>query len=121
LRKNSTSTFQPASPYLGMPPDFLSAYSLAVIVDGEHRYLTSKEVDFIREFSPSAITTGIPRFYAQFDDDSMIVGPTPGEDYPVEMHYYYRPVSISTLADGDTSYLSINAENALLFGSVLQG
>lgn len=121
LRKNSTSTFFEDSPYLTPPEDFLSAYSMAVIVDGQHRLLLQKEVDWIREVYPDASAGGVPRFYGQFDDDTFIIGPTPDDSYPVELHYYFKPESITELADDGTTWLSENAENALLFGSIVQG
>ena len=121
LRKNSTSAFVPSSPYLATPSDYLSSYSMAVVVSGAYQFLTSKEVNFMREVYPSPATLGIPRWFAQFDGDTFIVAPTPSTNYPVELHYFYKPVSISTLSDVGTTWILENAENALLFGMVMHG
>jgi hypothetical protein len=47
------------------------------------------------------------------------VAPTPDEDYPVELHYFYRPTSITSTSDG-TSWLGTNAELALLYGALVE-
>lgn len=121
LRQNSTAPMVIGNPYLKTPGDYLSTYSMAVIANGEYEYLTSKEVSFIREVYPSPTATGKPRFFAQFDHDTFLIAPTPDVQYTVELHYFYKPASITTLGDTGTTWLSENAENALLFGSILHG
>ncbi|WP_273071516.1 hypothetical protein, partial [Marinobacter sp.] len=96
FRKNVTGTLSQTNTYLSTPDDYLSSFSLAVI-DGSNNYsyLLLKQVSFIRDFTPQAATTGKPLYYAQFDEDSFIVAPTPDTDYSVELHYYYRPASLT--------------------------
>tara|TARA_Y100000114_G_scaffold156605_1_gene184346 strand:+ start:1108 stop:1773 length:666 start_codon:yes stop_codon:yes gene_type:complete len=122
FRKNVTGTLSQTNTYLSTPDDYLSSFSLAVI-DGSNNYsyLLLKQVSFIRDFTPQAATTGKPLYYAQFDEDSFIVAPTPDTDYSVELHYYYRPASLTTLADSGQSWLSKNAPNAMLYGSLVEG
>ena len=80
-----------------------------------------KHVSWIRDYTPAAATTGTPKYYAQFDENSFIVAPTPDSNYNVELHYYYRPASLTTLADSGQSWLSENAPNAMLYGSLVEG
>lgn len=124
LRKNSTATLAAGSQYLARPGDFLVAFSLAIIdADNEHTYLIDKDVNFIREAYPNAATTGVPRYYAQFDgsntsgDGHFLIAPTPALSYTVELHYYYDPPSI---VDSTTSWLGDNAESALLYGALVE-
>ena len=121
LRKNSTATFSASSPYLAAPADFLSVYEIAVIDSGSYSYLINKEVSFMREAFPSPSTEGLPRYYSMFDDDTLIIAPTPDDNYDVELHYFYKPESLADAADGGETWLSINAENALLFGALMHG
>jgi hypothetical protein len=107
-----------ANQYLSSPSDYLSTYSLAVIVAGEQSYLLPKDVAFIREAYPSATSTGVPKYYALFDENTFLLGPTPGSSYSMELHYYYEPASI---VDTGTSWLGTNAENALLYGCLVEG
>jgi len=105
LRKNVTGTFSSGNKYLSLPDDYLSTYSIAVIDgDGNYSYLLNKDVNFIREAYPNGTSVGLgdlPKYYALFGSQytntnelSLIVGPTPGSNYNVEMHYFYYPVSI---------------------------
>lgn len=125
LRKNVTGSLTSGNKYLARPSDFLSVFSLAVIDgSGEYHYLIDKDANFMREAYPNPSTTGLPKFYGQFDGDStvsatgnLIVGPTPDSSYAVELHYYYDPPSI---VDTGTSWLGDNAESVLLYGSLVE-
>ena len=119
-KKNVTGTASSGNAYLGMPSDFLSAFSLAVISSSVYTYLLLKHPSFIRDYTPNASTTGTPKYYADFDNDTFILAPTPDEDYSFELHYFYRPNSLTAGASDGTTYLSINAPNVLLSGCLLQ-
>jgi len=102
LRKNVTGVLTAANPYLSSPNDYLSTFSLAVIdSSGNYTYLLDKDVNFIRQSYPNPTYQGTPRYYAIFgpqysypNELSFIIGPTPDQNYNVELHYYYYPVSI---------------------------
>ena len=125
LRKNVTGSLTANNKYLSRPSDFLSVFSLAVIdASGNYNYLIDKDVNFMREAYPSGSTTGLPKYYGQFDGDvastssgNLIVAPTPDLSYQVELHYYYDPPSI---VDTGTSWLGENAETVLLYGSLVE-
>jgi hypothetical protein len=116
LRKNSIGTTTAGNKYLSSPGDFLSVYSIAVIkANGEYEYLLNKDVNFIRQAYPNPTDEGVPRYYAQFEPYTYIIGPTPDANYNVELHYYYYPQSIVTAG---TSWLGDNFETVLLYGSL---
>jgi len=118
FRKNVTGTLTNGSPYLALPTDFLSSFSLAVISStGTYTYLLNKDVNFIRECYPNPTTEGAPVHYAFFDADTAIVGPTPDDDYAVELHYFAYPESIVT---ANTTWLGDNFESVLLNACLLE-
>lgn len=128
LRKNMTGVVSSTTPYLSSPSDFLSAYSLAVIdASGDYHYLLNKDVNFIREAYPSASTKSLPKYYAIFgptvngstitNELSFIIGPTPDQNYSVELHYYYYPESIVTAG---TTWLGDNFDSVLLYGTMCE-
>ena len=118
IRKNSTGTTTSGNKYLATPADFLSSYSLAAIDgDGNYEYLLNKDVNFIRSAYPKATDSGIPAYYALFDDNTFILGPTPDAAYTMELHYYYYPESIVTAG---TSWLGDNFDSVLLYASLLE-
>ena len=119
FRKNTTGTMTSDNAYLSTPTDFMAPYSLALDNSG-YEFLLFKDVNFIREAYPVSSTTATPKYYALFDDDSFILGPTPNSNYSVELHYFYKPTSITTSGDG-TSWLGDNAETVLLYGCLVEG
>ena len=120
FRKNVTGTASASNTYLSTTSDFLASYSLAVISSSAYSYLLFKHVSFIRDFTPNASTTGLPKYYALFDDNSFILAPTPDQTYTFELHYKYRPASLTTTSGTDTTWLSNNAPDALLYGTLVE-
>jgi len=118
LRKNVSGTMTASNTYLSTPSDFLYVYSLAVVDgSGNFTFLLSKDVNFIREAYPSASSTGTPKHYAIFDDDTLILGPTPDASYTTELHYGYYPQSIVTAG---TTWLGEEFDSALLNGTLVE-
>lgn len=116
LRKNVTGTMTAGNKYITLPNDWLATYSVARIdPDGSQHFLLNKDVNFIREAFPEPNSLGTPSQYAIFDADTFIVGPTPDDDYGVELHYFYYPQSIVTAG---TTWLGDNFETVLLYGSL---
>ena len=118
LRKNVTGSVTSGNKYLAVPSDWLATFSLAIVTAaGDYEFLLNKDVNFIREAYPNPTTTGTPAHYAQFDDTTFILGPTPDATYTAELHYYYYPESI--IAAG-TTWLGNNFDSALLYGALLE-
>ena len=129
LRKNVTGSTTPSNKYLSTPPDFLSAYSVAVVKpNGDYEYLLNKDVNFIRQAYPSASDVGLPKYYAIFgptttadnppaltNEISLILGPGPDAIYPVELHYFFYPETIVTAG---TTWLGDNFDTVLLYGAM---
>ena len=122
FRKNVTGTASSDVPYLETPSDFLSPYSLAVIdSSSDYSYLLFKHPSWIRDYTPAEATTGQPLYYAQFDNDTFILAPTPASALTFELHYYYRPASLTEAGDSGQTWLSKNAPNAMLYGTLVEG
>ena len=125
LRKNVTGIISSGNKYLSCPTDFLAPYSMAVVDEsGNYSYLLNKDVNYIREAYPNPSDTAIPKYYAIFgprsDIDkylSFILGPTPDNDYSVELHYFYYPESIVTAGQ---TWLGDNFDSVLLWGSIVE-
>jgi len=133
IRKNVTGTITANNKYLSAPDDFLASYSLAVFSgSGPYTFLLNKDVNFIREAYPTPTDTGTPKYYALFgptttagppslptNELSFILGPTPDAAYSAELHYYYYPESITTVASGQT-WLGDNFDSVLLYGALVE-
>jgi len=96
FRKNVTGTMSSTSKYLEVPSDFLAPFSLAYVSSGEEIFADFKETDFVQSFSPDVSVKGLPRFYGQFDVNNFILAPAPSSNFSAELHYFYRPASITS-------------------------
>ena len=126
LRKVATIASTTGDAFINIPPDFLSAFSVAVVdpTTLAYTYLLNKDVNFIREAYPTVSAIGTPKHYAIFGDQAgtelalqFILGPTPDQDYSTELSYFYYPESIVTAG---VTWLGDNFDSALLNGALVE-
>ena len=119
FRKNVTGSASSGNKFLEKPSDYLATFSLSLVNSGANVFLLQKDVNFLQEYHPDPSVTGTPKYYAQFDVSTFILAPTPNADFTAELHYYYRPASLTTDNSGST-WISTNAPDALLYGTLVE-
>jgi hypothetical protein len=120
FKKNASGAMTSGNRFLACPSDFIAPYSLSITSSSNIEFLLFKDLDFIQTYNPNASTTGIPKYYAQFDVDNFILAPTPNAALTTTLSYFYRPASLTAGADSGTTWISENAEIALLYGSLVE-
>jgi hypothetical protein len=121
FRKNATASTTGSNKYFACPLDFLAPFSLSLAgADNDKFFLDFKDVSFLQTYTPDESTIGSPKYYAIFDVNNFIMAPTPSTTFTGELHYFYRPASLTAGADSATTWLSINAEIALLYGALIE-
>ena len=120
FRKNVTSALTSSDEFLTVPSDYLASFSLQITTSGSESFLLQKDVNFLREYTPASSTTGLPKYYARFDEDNFILAPTPNSNYTIQLNYFYRPASLTAGSDSGTTWVSTNAPFALLYGSLVE-
>jgi hypothetical protein len=121
FRKNATASTTASNKFLACPGDFLAPFSLSLAgTDGDKFFIDFKDPSFIQTYTPDATTTGSPRYYAVFDVDNFILAPTPNTTFTAELHYFYRPTSLTAGSGSGTTWLSENAELAMLYGALIE-
>ena len=115
-RKYSTSSFTANKRYLITPADFLIIRSLQVFNStdqtGDRSFMEKRDTSFITEYNGSG-ATGLPKYYANWDESSIVVAPTPNIDYAVQLNYIITPPSFTS---SNTTYLSEYQQGMLLDG-----
>ena len=115
-RKYATSSFTASKRYLITPADFLIIRSLQVFSTtdqtGDRTFMEKRDTSFISEYNGSG-TTGLPKYYANWDESSIVVAPTPDQAYAVQLNYIISPPSFTSTND---TYLSEYQQGLLLDG-----
>tara|TARA_R110002072_G_scaffold299303_1_gene474590 strand:- start:102 stop:1040 length:939 start_codon:yes stop_codon:yes gene_type:complete len=101
-----------------------AAYAaIGMVFDAEtavKSFVEFKEPSFLQSYTPSSDSTGLPRYYGVFDVNNFLLSPTPNDTYEAELHYLYRPASITAGSEGSTTWLSENAELSLLYAALVE-
>jgi len=115
-RKYATSSFTANKRYLVTPADFLIIRSLQVFNStdqtGDRSFMEKRDTSFITEYNGSG-ATGLPKYYANWDESSIVVAPTPNQAYVVQLNYIITPPSFTS---SNTTYLSEYQQGMLLDG-----
>jgi len=118
FQKNVTGNLLTGSPYLAVPSDFLSPHSLSITNNSLYEYLQLKELEFVQSYNPNSATTGVPKYYGQFDVNYFVIAPTPDSTYTVDLSYFYRPLSLTE----STYLLSMsNVSGTFAIGETITG
>ena len=121
FRKNVTASTTASDKFLACPSDFLAPFSLSLAgTNGDKFFIDFKDPSFIQSYTPDATTTGSPKYYAVFDINNFILAPTPNTTFTAELHYFYRPASLTAGSGSGTTWLSENAEMAMLYGALIE-
>ena len=119
FRRNSQGTTSASTKFLSKPTDFLAPFSLSVVNDSSNEFLLYKQVTFLQDYTPNPATTGVPLYYGDWNDETFLLAPTPNDAFTMELHYFFRPDSITVTSDG-TSWLGDNAQLTMLYGSLVE-
>jgi hypothetical protein len=133
FRKNVQGTLTAGNRFLTAPNDFLLTFSLAVIdsTTNDYHFLLKKHPSFMQEYTPDLSDVslrGLPKYYADYDKaystssssgSTIALAPVPDANYTVELHYLYKPTSL--VSDTSGTWLSVNARDALLYASLIEG
>jgi hypothetical protein len=112
------SSMSAGNPVLQKPARWRKTVSMNVTVAGKKRPVLLRKYEYLKNYWPDASQTSIPEFYADTDWDHWYIAPTPDEDYSFEVLYYERLAPLSST--NQTNWITQNAPNAMLFGTLLQ-
>jgi hypothetical protein len=116
-RKYATSSFNATKRFLTMPADFLIIRSFQVFDSNGDRYnMEKRDTSFISEYNGDN-ATGLPLFYANWDEETVVVAPTPDQAYAVQLNYIISPPHFTV---SNNTYLSEYQQGMLLHGVLVE-
>lgn len=113
-----TANMTTGNKFLSAPSDILTHRYLMITSGGDQIFLDFRDTSFMKEYWADGTATGIPKYYSVWDQNTFYVAPTPNADFAVELGYIYRPTQLS--ASNTTTWISINAPEALLYACLIQ-
>jgi len=116
-QKMFTGNLTSGNAFLNVPAGYRSVLSFLVLNGSSAEFLIPKDVSYIRSAYPSAASTGLPKVYATQDETKFLLGPTPNQNYSVELQYEAYPESIVTAG---TTWLGYNFESVLFNGMLIE-
>ena len=121
FRKFATSSFTIGSPFITMPDDFAFERGVQIVntSTNDRTWLEQKDTTFIDEYNIDRVNnTGTPKYYANWDQNTMIFAPTPNAAFTIELWYNKTPDHLSS--SNTTTYLSTNAPEVLIYGTTAE-
>ena len=81
-------------------------------------FLEQRDVSFMNEYWPVRTSTGTPKYWAWWDENTIYLAPTPDAAYNIELGIIRLPTRLSS--SNTTSWLGNNAPIALLYGCLAE-
>jgi|TARA_R110000824_G_scaffold14633_5_gene62184 hypothetical protein len=81
-------------------------------------FLEQRDISFMNEYWPVRTSTGTPKYWSWWDEDTIYVAPTPDAAYNIEIGITRLPTRLSS--SNTTSWLGNNAPIALLYGCLAE-
>ena len=113
------SVMEPGNPVLQKPARWRKTVSMQVTdSNGNKSPVLLRKYEYLKTYTPDDSTLGLPLYYSDYDYDHWLIAPTPDQAYAFEVLYYERISPLSS--ENQTNWLTQNAPNAMLFGTLLQ-
>jgi len=132
FRKYKTATLTAGDAFISMPgaipTDFeytryinifgTSGLSGSSLTANERVFLDKRDPSFMNEYRSDRTATGVPKYYANWDNDTIIVAPAPNAAYTIELAYNALPTGLSS--SNTTTWVSNNMPTLLLYACLTE-
>jgi len=119
FHESANSTFNTGDRFVSKPVDARVIFHFLYLdSSGNRKFLEERTDEFIYDYSPNTSNTGTPKYWANYSDTAILVGPTPNADLTVEMTYSRRLAELSS--SNATNWLTENAQDLLLYGCLME-
>lgn len=106
------------NPVLAKPARWRKTVSMTLTTANGSQPVFLRKFEYLKNYWPNVAQTAAPEFYSDVDYDHWYLAPTPDQAYSFEVLYYERIEPLSSSVQ--TNWLTRNAPNAMLYGTLLQ-
>lgn len=116
----ATATVSTDDEFVTLPTGTRVVRSVQIVdqTTNDRTFLRQKDMSFVDEYVLDRDSTGSPRFYAWWDDATLMIAPSPSTNVTVEIAYTKRPTQLS--GSNTTTWLSLNAPDVLLYSCLME-
>ena len=132
FRKYKTATLTAGDAFISMPgaipTDFeyaryinifgTSGLSGSSLTANERVFLDKRDPSFMNEYRSDRTATGVPKYYANWDNDTILLAPAPNAAYTIELAYNALPTGLSS--SNTTTWVSNNMPTLLLYACLTE-
>jgi hypothetical protein len=112
-------TMTSGNPVIAKPARWRKTVSMTLTTAASQKQpIYLRKLEYLNSYAPDVTATGTPIYYADYDAEHWFVAPTPNAAYSFETLCYTRLPPLSS--DNQTNWLTQNAPNAMLYGTLKQ-
>ena len=122
-RRYATANVLANTRFIDTPTNALVIRSAQIVdsdgtaADDNREFLQFRDTSFMSEFNPTG-ATGVPKYYSMWDEDTIVMAPTPNATYTIQLNYILKDPGLS--ATNTTTYLSTYFPNGLLYACLAE-
>tara|TARA_R110000803_G_scaffold121653_1_gene189770 strand:+ start:174 stop:818 length:645 start_codon:yes stop_codon:yes gene_type:complete len=119
-RRYATANLVTNDRFISTPADALIVRSVQIVNGGSgstRNFLEFRDTSFMSEFNSTGVT-GEPKYYGMWEDDKMVLAPTPNSTYQVQVNYILKDPGLSST--NTQTYLSKYFPNGLLYACLVE-
>lgn len=107
------------NPVIAKPARWRKTVSMTLTTTtGQKQPILLRKLEYLNNYAPDVTATGTPLYYADYDAEHWFVAPTPSSSFAFETLCYTRLQPLAS--DNQTNWLTQNAPNAMLYGTLKQ-
>ena len=122
-RRYATALLAASSRFITVPDNLLVVRS-AQIVDSDgvgsadnREFLEYRDTSYMSEYNSTGVT-GVPKYYSMWDEEKIVVAPTPDANYTIQLNYILKDQGLSST--NTTTYISQKFPNGLLYACLVE-
>lgn len=113
-----TNTLTAGNPLVTKPERWIETISFTVQSSNSVTVLKKRPRETIQQMYPDTTVTGLPKYYAEWQENYFYIGQTPDQAYNYELLIYQEPDPLD--ATNQTNYLTDAAPDLLLYSTLLE-
>ena len=122
-KRYATANLIASQRFIDTPGDLLIVRSAQIIdSDGSaqpdnREFLEYRDTSFMSQYNPTG-ATGVPKYYGMWDDNTIVLAPTPDATYTIQLNYILKDTGLSST--NTQTYISKYFPNGLLYACLVE-